>query len=246
MGRHARAATLGLGIGLGTTLPATAEGTLAFFANGEDLATQGFLEPKRTKDGWTLRFDHVFVTLAEIAAHQAEPPYDAREGGPIEAVATVGLDGIRTLDLVQGDADDRLLVAAVAAPEGHFNAISWRMAPAADGPHAGYAIVFVGTAERDGATVPFVLRSGETRAYRCGEYVGDERKGFVVAGSAADVELTFHLDHVFGRADRPADDPTNVAALGFDPFASGGDHQILLEGLHIGHAGEGHCHVVAD
>ena len=246
MGRHARASALGLAIGLGTAMPATAAGTLAFFATGEGLATRGFVEPQRTKDGWTLRFDHVFVTLAEIAAHQAEPPYDARQGGAIAAVATVGLDGVRTLDVVQGDADDRLLVAAVAAPEGHFNAVSWRMAPAADGPHAGYAMVFVGTAERDGAAARFVLRSAETRAYRCGEYVGDERKGFVVAGATADVELTFHLDHVFGRADRPADDPMNVAALGFDPFAAGGDHAISLEGLHIGHAGEGHCHVVAD
>jgi hypothetical protein len=78
--------------------------------------------------------------------------------------------------------------------------------------------------------------------HACGEYLGDMRKGFVTVGGVADLEITLHLDHLFGRADKPADDEMNPDAPGFDAFASGGRHQFSLEGVHVGHVGEGHCH----
>lgn len=218
-------------------------GTLAIYANGEDLATDGFIAPRLTRDGWALRFDHIYVTLSEIAAHQAEPPYDGAGGGPIAADISVALDGVFTLDLVDANADGRVHIGAVAAPQGHYNAISWRIAPALDGPSQGYGMVFAGTAEKNGQTIDFILRSADVALYRCGEYVGDERKGLVSADGKADLEITFHLDHVFGRADRDAGDPMNVSALGFDAFAAGGVHDIALAGLHVGHAGENHCSV---
>ncbi len=231
-------------LGLGAPVAATAEGTLVLFANGEDLATEGFVGAKRTRDGWELRFAHVYVTVTDVAAHQASVPYAAAAGGEIVADVTVTLPGTFTVDLVAGGDDDRVLIGEVAAPAGHYDAISWRMVPATEGPAAGYSLAFVGTAERAGERVDFVLASDETSAYRCGEFVGDERKGFVADGGSADVELTFHLDHVFGRADKAADDALNVDALGFDAFAAGGEQALVLAGLHVGHTGEGHCDVV--
>ncbi|WP_208599102.1 hypothetical protein [Desulfonatronum thioautotrophicum] len=219
-------------------------GTLRFFANGEELATEGFLAPKLTKDGWSLTFSHIFVTLSDITAYQADPPFDAHAGGPISAATQVELESVHTIDLVmQADADSLVLVGEVPAPAGHFNALSWRMTRATEGMLAGYSMVLTGKGEKDGQTVDFQLYSSEERTYRCGEFVGDERKGFLEEGGHADVEMTFHLDHIFGRADKAAYDEMNIQALGFAPFADGAKHTLTLQGLHIGHAGEGHCSV---
>lgn len=220
-------------------------GSLEFFANGEELATEGFVAPELTKDGWAIAFDHIFVTLADVTAYQAEPPYDAHAGGEVEGAVRAAAPEARTVDLVADAGEDsRLLVATVKAAPGHYNAISWRVARAQAGPAEGFSMVFVGTAEKDGRSVPFRLETDEESTYRCGDYVGDERKGFVREGGTADLEMTFHLDHVFGRADKDADDPMNVAAPGFAPFADGeGSHRLELRGLHVGHAGEAHCNV---
>lgn len=221
-------------------------GVLTFYASGEDLATEGFQAPHLTKDGWALTFSHIFVTLSDITAYQTEPAYDPNQGGPISGKAQVTLPDDHTLDLVMNAQDDhRALVGAVMdAPAGHYNALSWKMTKATEGILAGYSMVLTGTAEKDGETVPFQLYSAEERTYRCGEYIGDERKGLLSEQGAADLELTFHLDHIFGRADKPIDDPMNTQAPGFAPFANNGKKQILtLQGLHIGHAGEGHCNV---
>ena len=220
-------------------------GTLKFYANGEDLATEGFLAPKLTRDGWTLTFSHIFVTLSEITAYQADPPYDAHAGGPIAATTSVALGGTHTIDLVmQADENSLVLVGETPAPAGHYNAISWKMTRAGEGMLAGYSMVLTGKAEKDGQTVNFQLYSSEERTYHCGEFVGDERKGFLEQGGLADLEMTFHLDHIFGRADKPVDDEMNIEALGFAPFADGAKRHVLkLDGLHIGHAGEGHCSV---
>ena len=224
---------------------AAAEGTLTLFANGEELATEGFLAPELTRDGWELRFDHIFVTLSGVAALQTDPPYDAAAGGVPEASVTASFDDAdqMTIDLTDTGADGRVRIASVTAPQGHYNAVTWSVVPATTGDWAGQSIVFVGTATRDGETVDFTLTSADTHDYTCGEFVGDTRKGFVTPGAEADLELTFHLDHVFGRADRDASGHMNSHALGFDAFAAGGTQEIALSGLHIGHVGEGHCAV---
>lgn len=230
-----------------TAMPAgqAIAGSLEFFANGEDLATEGFQAPQLTKDGWAITFDHIFVTLADVTGYQAEPPYDAHEGGEVQGSVRAQAAQTRTVDLVADAGEDaRLLVATAEAAPGHYNAISWRVARAQDGPAAGFSMVLVGTAEKDGRSVPFRLETAEESTYRCGDYVGDERKGFVQEGGTADLEMTFHLDHVFGRADKGADDAMNVAAAGFEPFADGeSPHRLDLRGLHVGHAGEAHCSV---
>ena len=77
----------------------------------------------------------------------------------------------------------------------------------------------------------------------------------------AEIEVTFHFDHIFGDRDLPSDDALNRDALGFQPLAelsqSGvleADWQTLEQKLEVeeraklteaiaglGHVGEGHC-----
>lgn len=221
-------------------------GKLKFYANGEELITEGFLAPKLTKDGWTLEFTHAFVVLSEISAYQTDPPYEPRSGEEIPAGKKIALDGVHVVDLAMGAEDDPPVFVGEAdnAPAGHYNAISWKMVRGKSGPMAGYSMLLVGTAEKDGKTVPFQIRTTEETTYRCGEFVGDERKGFLTQGGTADLEMTFHFDHIFGRADKAPDDPLNVEAVGFAPFIDSSKvHEIQLRGVHIGHAGEGHCAV---
>ena len=142
------------------------------------------------------------------------------------------------------------------------------MVKATSGSAAGYSLVMIGTAEKDGQIVDFTINVEEECGYSCGEYVGDERKGMVEEGGTADVEMTFHFDHIFGDAETPMDDDLNLGAPGFEPFADiakGGkldvnmaelrsrllsrlccppDHyQMLVDILPtLGHVGEGHCH----
>lgn len=241
--RCTRLCTFATALTIGTT--AAAEGTLHIFANGETLAREGFLAPELTRDGWELRFDHVFVTLAGVSALRTDPPYDAGSGGKPDVTETVVFDQVAqmTIDLTDTDAEGRVLLGSAAAPAGHYNAVVWSVVPAQTGDWAGQSMVLIGTATRGGDSVDFTLTSDETHDYVCGEYVGDARKGFVTAGGEADLELTFHLDHVFGRHDLGASDHMNAHALGFDAFATGGTHEISLTGLHMGHVGEGHCAV---
>ena len=123
------------------------KGTLEIYANGEDFVRQGFV----SKDGWSIQFDHVYITLANIAAYQTDPPYDSETGEAIVSKVSVGLDRVYTIDLAEGDADaDPILVDTVSGvTAGHYNAISWKMAKAESGPAAGYSLVMIGTAEKD-------------------------------------------------------------------------------------------------
>ena len=219
-----------------------ATGTLEFYANGEDFVRQGFV----SKDGWSIQFDHVYITLADITAYQTDPPYDPTTGAAISADETVGLDGAYTIDLAEGGPDaDRLLVGKVLdVPVGHYNALSFKMAKAESGPAAGHSLVMIGTAEKEGQSMNFTINVEEECQYDCGEYVGDERKGILSENGTADLELTFHFDHIFGDFDTPLDDELNLGAVGFEPFAAGaqGKDVIDMGVMHLGHVGEGHCH----
>jgi len=148
------------------------------------------------------------------------------------------------VDLADGDENaPPILVAEVSgAPAGHYNALFWEMIKASSGPAAGYSLVIIGTAEKDGRSVDFTINSNEECGYSCGEYVGDERRGILEKDGTADLEMTFHFDHIFGDADTPMDDDLNVSAIGFDPFAGGGQVDLDMAEFHLGHVGEGHCY----
>lgn len=250
--------------GTNPTAPASTEssaaetGTLAIRANGEDFVRQGFT----SRDGWEITFDHVYVSLAEITASQTDPPFAPESGEAIQAKAQVVADSPKVVDLAEGD--DRaepILVTEIEAPAGRFNALAWTMPPATDGPSAGYSLWLQGTATKDGQTLPFTLRMSEELAFTCGDFVGDTRKGILAANGTADLEATFHFDHLFGDGSMPAEDDINTGALGFDPLAALADNGAvdvdsvaLAEGLSsadydtllsilpsLGHVGEGHC-----
>lgn len=220
-------------------------GKLEFIANGEELAVKGFRAPDVTKDGWSIKFKHIYMGIADVTAYQVRGSYDAEKGGSVNAKTAVALPGRRVIDLAGGiNKDDVVDLGHAHAPAGHYNAISWRVVKADSGPSKGYATVFIGTATKGNKKVDFKLVSDEEVTYRCGEYVGDVRKGFLKAGGVAETEMTFHVDHVFGNAALQDEYPKmNAGAYGFAPFAKGGTQKVKLKGHHLGHAGEGHCNV---
>jgi hypothetical protein len=244
-----------------TVTPSGEGGTLIIRANGEDFVREGFT----TKDGWEIEFDNVFVSLADITAAQTDPPFDPEAGNTLAAKAEVKVEGNQVVDLAEGDATaEPILISEVDAPAGRFNALAWRMVPAESGPSAGYTLWMQGTATQDGETIPFTVKVKEELAFTCGDFVGDDRKGILTAGNTADLEATFHFDHLFGDGGAPAADSINTGALGFDPLfalAKGGvvdvDSAALQAGLSeadyttflsilpsLGHVGEGHCEEV--
>jgi hypothetical protein len=118
-----------------------------------------------------------------------------------------------------------------------------------------------GTATKGGKVIEFKINVESGYKYICGEYVGDERKGFLEEGDTTDLELTFHFDHIFGDGSIPMEDELNQHAPGFEPFANSAQNGSLesdLSGLQksfqpeqfqvlvdilptLGHTGEGHC-----
>ncbi len=238
---------------------ATEPGTLVINANGEDFVRQGFVD----KDGWQISFDHVYVTLADITATQSDPPFEAGKDQPLKATEQVEVTEPVTVDLAAGDADaDPITAAEISnAPSGRYNALAWQLVPAETGPAEGYPLMMVGTATKAGETLPFQIQLADQLAFTCGDFVGDERKGILESSSTADVEATFHFDHLFGDGEAAADDEINTGALGFDKLAAladGGeltvDSEQLKEQLsaedynsletiltNLGHVGEGHC-----
>ncbi|MEM6450023.1 MAG: DUF4382 domain-containing protein [Cyanobacteria bacterium P01_D01_bin.105] len=236
-----------------------APGTLVVTANGEDFVRQGFT----SKDGWRIDFENVYVTLADITAYQADPAFEPEKQTQPTAKASVDVSESITVDLAAGDADaDPVVVVSIDdAPGGRYNALSWRMGPAESGPSAGYSIMMVGTAIKENDAVDFQLQLDERLGFVCGDFIGDVRKGILSGGQTADVEATFHFDHLFGDGDAPAEDEINTGALGFEPVAmlaengevsltsdelqqnlNKEDYEILQALLpSLGHVGEGHC-----
>ena len=233
-------------------------GELALRANGEDFVRQGFV----TKDGWQIDFDHLYVNLSEMTVYQSDPPFDPEADEQITAATTVGIDEPITIDLAAGDETaEPVLVETLEAPAGRYNALSWKMTPAVTGPAEGYSLVMQGQASKASEVVNFTLKLEPTLGFVCGDYVGDERKGILAANDKADLEATFHFDHLFGDGDAPADDAINTEALGFDPLAaiaegdtlnvdssdlqsrlSSEEYELLMGILpSLGHVGEGHC-----
>lgn len=234
------------------------QGTLEFRANGEDFVRQGFV----SKDGWDIAFNHLYVTLDNLTAYQSDPPYDPDTGARPNAAITVAMAEPVTVDLAAGEEDAApILVGMQPAPAGRYNALSWDVVPASEGPAEGAALLIDGSATREGETVDFVLRLDEALTFTCGDFVGEARKGMLAAGQTSDVEATFHFDHLFGDGEAPADDSINTGALGFDPLAAlatdgtleidqaglqeqlAADDYALLESIlpGLGHTGEGHC-----
>lgn len=234
-------------------------GILKLVANGEDFVRQGFI----TKDGWQITFDNVFVTLADVIAYQTDPPYNPDSDKAIASKTKVFLlEGDKIIDLAEGDINaDPLVITEVKAPTGMYNALAWKVVQSDNGESEDQAILLKGKAEKEGKILEFAIAFDKELNYSCGEFVGDERKGIVKDSATAEMETTFHFDHIFGDAEAPTDDAINTDSIGFDPFipfAKDGkitvDLATLKENLDpttyqtlekaiagLGHVGEGHC-----
>ncbi len=240
---------------------ATGSGMITLVANGEDFVREGFV----SKDGWRIDFNHVYVTLDDVVAYQSDPPFNPDEEATISAEEEVTLvSEPTTLDLAEGGADaDLIQVTETEAPAGVYNALAWQVVSPEEG-ETNSAISLQGTAQKDGQTINFTLNLARPLSYRCGEYVGDVRKGFLEADSQTQLESTFHFDHIFGDGEAPADDSINTGAVGFEPMAALAENNTLNADLAtleqelsseqyetlqkaivgLGHVGEGHCREV--
>lgn len=250
----------GASLFLSTVSPVLAEevGTLQIRANGEDFVRQGFT----SKDGWQISFAHVYVSLSQVSAYQTDPPFDPQSGKALEAKAEVSLPAPSVVDLAVGNETAApILVGELSAPMGRYNALRWTMQQATEGPATGSTLVLVGKAMKGSEAVDFTLKFDREYTYTCGDFVGDDRKGILSSGKMADLEATFHFDHVFGDAETPLEDDLNKEALGFAPLAvlaqggkldmdqatlgqklSSDDYKTLINALdNLGHVGEGHC-----
>ncbi len=255
----------------GATTPATtmpdvdgsdqeAMGVLQFRANGEDFVREGFV----TADGWSLTFDHVYVSMADMTAYQSDPPFDADRDAQPQATVQVTLEGTYTVDLAEGDEQaEPIFIGEILAPAGQYNALSWQMVNMSTNDAGAAALVLQGVAEKDAESLDFSIRLADDHTYVCGDFVGDERKGILRAGETADLEATFHFDHLFGDAEADPDDEINQGAIGFEPFArlaqdgmvdmdmaalEAGlvpEDYVKLAGIHLAHVDEGHCRVEA-
>ncbi|NEN96936.1 MAG: DUF4382 domain-containing protein [Moorea sp. SIO1F2] len=242
------------------TKPTAGNGKLQFRANGEDFVRQGFI----SKDSWQISFDRVYINLADVTAYQANPPYNPDKVKEISVEEKIILPNPKTIDLAEGGEDaEPILIAEIAdAPTGHYNALSWKIVKANTGPAMGQTLVMGGKASKQGQTIDFVIKLDQEIEYRCGEFVGDQRKGILAKDGEADIEATFHFDHIFGDSDVTANDPLNTGAIGFEPLAAlakngklevtmaqlksglpAGTYQQLTQEIlpNLGHVGEGHC-----
>ena len=234
-------------------------GTLALVANGEDFIRQGFV----AKDGWQINFDHAYVTLDQVNAYSTEPPFNPSRKTQLKPKQTVSLvDKALTVDLAKGEEDaEPILVTQTDVPVGTYNALGWKLVPAQEGSTQGNSIVLQGTASKDDREINFTIGFDRALEYTCGEYVGENRKGIVRAENMAQVETTFHFDHIFGDNSLPAEDALNQEAIGFEPLASlaqngqlkvnqpdlerklnSEEYEKLQQAISgLGHVGEGHC-----
>ncbi|MEM9152111.1 MAG: DUF4382 domain-containing protein, partial [Cyanobacteria bacterium P01_F01_bin.3] len=208
-----------------------------------------------------ITFDHVYVTLDQVqTAAKAASGSDAAEN----ADSVIRLEQPMTVDLAMGDENaDPILLDSVSAPAGQYRNLAWNVVPASTGPAQGSSILLQGNAVKQGQTLPFTLKLDSKLQFKCGDFVGDERKGILKSNSDAELEATFHFDHIFGDAEASPDEKINKGALGFEPFAQiaqGGtvaldwtnpasaqtlssDENNQLKTLlsNLGHVGEGHC-----
>ena len=142
-------------------------GTLVIEANGEDFVRQGFVD----KDGWQIDFENVYVTLQNIVAAQGEPT--VKEEGEVEIVPTqevVTGESPLTVDLAAGgpDAPPVVVTEISEAPSGRYNALKWEIVSPTTGPAEGYSLVLIGTAAKEGQTIPFNIQLTEEVEFTCG------------------------------------------------------------------------------
>lgn len=233
-------------------------GHLNLTANGESFVQDGLI----SRDGWAIAFDHVYVTVSDVVASQHQVA--GAKTDDVEPLMVAFASSPLTIDLVTPKGEPRgVLVERQQGPAGYYNTLDWSMAPSigADATSKQPGLRLLGRATKDDQTIEFDLSLEPAYRYTCGAFVGDTRKGVVPEDGSGEVEITLHIDHLFGDGTLPADDLVNQESLGVDPFVaiaqtpqlvldrdalktylSAPDYNKLTNALlGIGHVGEGHC-----
>lgn len=239
--------------------PTQSTGELSLVANGEDFVRQGFT----SKDGWKLKFDHLYLNLAQVTVYQTNPPFNSDLDQEIKFTQKADLLTATTkIDLAEGDENSPpILVNKKDIPSGNYNALSWELIQKDQSDN--YTIFLQGLATKANQNINFSIKFNQPVKFLCGEYVGEERKGIVKEGTSTEAEITLHFDHLFGNDNMSPKDEINQSSLGFEPFAKLAqndqvevDQNILKNQLdslsyqrlqqiltNLGHVGEGHCKV---
>ena len=264
--RVGQARTLGLAMlavwAVGCTGGSAPKADLDVMVNGEAFAEAGML----SKDGWQISFDEVTVTVGEITVSGA--PSDGGGDG-VDVPWTLG-EGAETAEAAEGEGETPPGFVAVSlqegpvklgpqpVPVGTYSQVKWRW-----GTDSTAAIALKGTAVQGDQSIPFDLQLPGSFQAICGDYVGEERKGVVTADSGGEVELTLHLDHLFGDGEAAPNDEINTQSFGFNAFAETASEQGVVVTpatwdawgtpalrqslqdvlLSMPHVGEGHCDV---
>lgn len=223
-------------------------GTLIFKANGEDFVRQGFID----KNNWHITFNKLIINIVNPTSYSIN-----------DNNLNAELKGSFTVDLAEGDENAQPISIGKleSIPEGNYQSLKFDIKRINEGDNKGYSIIMVGTAKKDNLSIPFTIKLDEEMTFDGKEgYVGDELKGNVTAGQEADVEMTFHFDHIFGDIEAEALDHVNTGSVGFDffyQFAENGvvnvsqdmmknkaEYPTLVHAIWtLGHLGEGHCEV---
>ena len=236
-------------------------GKVLLVANGEDFVRQGFL----AKDGWQIEFERLEVSVSQAIAYQIDSDPQANLETNLQSQPQVTiLDRTTIIDLAAGDKNAApIAINTKEVPTGFYNALSWKMEPTKDGLLPDQTIILQGKAAKGQRNVNFLLGFRLPLTYYCGEFVGDERKGIVESGKDAQLEMTFHFDHIFGDGELSPEESLNQTAVGFQPLADlaqGDNLELDWQGLQanlspdnfqmlkkaiigLGHVGEGHCSV---
>lgn len=236
-----------------STSASTSTGQLTLTANGEDFVRQGLV----SRDGWAIAFDHAYLTVTDVVASQsAQDSHKQAAIAFIDAPITVDLTGTATTEH-----PNPVPVITQSAKVGHYDALSWSIVPEKGVSGTDHGLQLLGTATKADQTIRFDIHLDPAYRYDCGEFIGDTRKGFVTADQETSIEMTIHLDHLFGDGESPADDEINTKSLGFTPLAaiaesgqlsadmqtlkstlSEADYATLASAIEsLGHVGEGHC-----
>ena len=245
-----------VGCGDGGAAP---DSELDVMVNGEAFAEEGMV----SKDGWEISFDQVTVMVGEVTVSGVPANADPDQGDLVEVPWSLE-GGSEAAEVPPGFVavslqDGPVKLGPQEVPVGTYNQVQWQW-----GADATAAIALKGTAVQGDQSIPFNLRfPGEFQA-NCGDYVGDERKGIVTADSGGEVELTLHLDHMFGDGDSPPNDEINTKSFGFNPFLETASEEGIVVTpatweswgtpalrqslkdvlISMPHVGEGHCDVV--
>lgn len=209
-------------------------GAVAIRVSGEGAAKTGYPYVKngaeiRFADGWTVRFSKYLVSVGELRLASADD-----------------VDAFASTDVFVTDLhlDDPTILLQDGLEARRWERFGFRVVPppptaktvgqvAAEDlvrmQQGGFNYWLEGTAEKDGRSVSFAWGLGNpTRATNCTNGL-DNTEGVVVRSNAtADVEITFHLDHLFWDTLG-----TEVANLRFEAIAAvaDGDSRVTFDAL---------------